>query len=251
MSTFPTNLPALQRVSSLDKMNDPGREADLLYNRVCDEVEALAATVGATGTVVAGTVEKRLVDLIASLTVAAHRLFHEGIESWEDLQCPADGFNPPGGATSPTKDDTTVPGTWLFSGTTEQQMSIVKQFPHSWKAGSSIHPHIHWEKTTTDVGEVRWEWAYSIANVGDVFPAYSAWIPATNSVSHSNTVRKHALDAFPELAMAGKKESCMICITLRRLPTDAADTYTADARFLGFDIHYLTNKDGTEIEFPS
>lgn len=251
MSTFPTNLPALQRVSSLDKMNDPGREADLLYNRVCDEVEALAATVGATGTVVAGTVEKRLVDLIASLTVAAHRLFHEGIESWEDLQCPADGFNPPVGATSPTKDDTTVPGTWLFSGTTEQQMSIVKQFPHSWKAGSSIHPHIHWEKTTTAVGEVRWEWAYSIANVGDVFPAYSAWIPATNSVSHSNTVRKHALDAFPELDMTGKRESCMICIKLRRLPTDAADTYANDARFLEFDIHYLTNKDGTEIEFPS
>lgn len=68
---------------------------------------------------------------------------------------------------------------------------------------------------------------------------------------HSNTVRKHALDAFPAVTMTGKRDSCMICIQIRRVPTDGADTYFDDARFLEFDIHYQNNKDGTEIEYPS
>lgn len=34
-------------------------------------------------------------------------------------------------------------------------------------------------------------------------------------------------------------------------PTSLPDTYGDDARFLEFDIHYITNKNGTEIEYPS
>ena len=59
-------------------------------------------------------------------------------------------------------------------------------------------------------------------------------------------------EAFnPAVTMTGKRDSCMICIQIRRVPTDGADTYFDDARFLEFDIHYQNNKDGTEIEYPS
>ena len=51
--------------------------------------------------------------------------------------------------------------------------------------------------------------------------------------------------------MTGKRESCMICVKFRRLPSHASDTYAADARFLEFDIHYQSNKDGTEDEYPA
>lgn len=57
-------------------------------------------------------------------------------------------------------------------------------------------------------------------------------------------------DAFPDLVMTGKRESCIICIQFRRLPSDPLDNYASDARFLEFDIHYLSDKDGTEDEYP-
>ena len=99
--------------------------------------------------------------------------------AWDGLQCPADAFDPLGAASPPTIDNTTVPGTWLFSGTLENNLAIVRQMPHRWKQGGAIKPHVHWEKTTTGSGEVMWQWCYSIANVGAVFQAYSAWLDGT------------------------------------------------------------------------
>ena len=186
----------------------------------------------------------------ATLSEDGHRALHAGILSWDDLQCPPEAFNAQGSPSPPTIDNTTVPGTWLFSGTTENNLAVVRQMPHRWKAGGTLKPHVHWEKTTTGSGEVMWQWCYSIANVGAVFPAYSAYFNGTNAVPHSNTVRKHALDTFPDVDMTGKRESCMICSQFRRLPSHASDTYAADARFLEFDIHYQSDKDGTEVEYP-
>lgn len=193
----------------------------------------------------------KLTKAIAQTLIAGgHRTFHNAIESWDDLQCPPEAFNPTGAPAPPTLDQTTVPGSWLFSGTQECCIAVIRQMPHRWKAGSAIRPHIHWEKTTTGSGNVLWQWCYTIANVGDTFGAYSSWVNATNRTPHSNTVRKHAIDAFPELDMSGKRESCMICIQIRRLPSDPSDTYADDARFLEFDIHYKINKEGTETEYP-
>lgn len=60
---FPTTLPTIQRLAANDKMNDPGKEGDVLHNKLADEVEALAASVGIAGSAVAGSVQKRLGDL--------------------------------------------------------------------------------------------------------------------------------------------------------------------------------------------
>jgi len=66
---FPTTLPSIARVSPTDYMNDAGKEADLLHNKLADEVEALAAVVGVTGSVVQGTVESRITDINRSALV--------------------------------------------------------------------------------------------------------------------------------------------------------------------------------------
>ena len=39
-------------------------------------------------------------------------------------------------------------------------------------------------------------------------------------------------------------------IKFRRLSSHASDTYAGNARFLEFDIHYQSDKDGTEAEYP-
>jgi len=67
-ANFPSSLPSIARVLPTDYMNDPGKEADLLHNEIADEIEALAAAVGVTGSAVAGTVEARITALQGSST---------------------------------------------------------------------------------------------------------------------------------------------------------------------------------------
>jgi len=185
-----------------------------------------------------------------TLEDSAHRSIHETIVSWEDLQFPPETFNLAGSASPPTLDALVMPGTLLFSGTLENNIAGIRQIPHQWMAGTELRPHIHYAKTTSGPGDIVWQMKYTLANVGDVFPAYTDWVSATSYVPHSNTTGKHAIAAFPPIDMTGKRESCFVCIQVRRLPSDPADTYADPARFFELDMHYKTNKDGTETEFP-
>jgi len=170
---------------------------------------------------------------------------------WDDLRFPAQGINPAGATDAPTVDTTTVPGTLLFSGSQVNLIAGIAQMPHSWLAGSAVRPHVHWSKTTSAAGGVEWEWCYAVAGAGEVLPAYSAWLPATEGVPNSDTAEKHAISKFPELTMTGKKESTIIAWQVRRNPAAVADTYATNARFFEFDIHYQMSKFGTIPEFPT
>ena len=175
----------------------------------------------------------------------------EAVGAWEDLRFPVQGINPAGSAAPPTVDATTRPGTLLFASNADNHVAGVAQMPHAWKAGTEIHPHVHWCKTTSAAGGVVWQWRYSIAWIGETFPAYSAWTSATNAVSPADTADRHALDSFPAVDMTGKKESCVILWEIRRYTDDAADNYAAAARLLEFDIHFQVEKSGTYSEIPS
>ncbi|NLH94282.1 MAG: hypothetical protein GX466_08750 [Candidatus Cloacimonetes bacterium] len=170
---------------------------------------------------------------------------------WDDLRFPAQGINPAGATDAPTVDKSVVPGTLLFSGSAVNLIAGIAQMPHAWFAGSAIRPHLHWAKTTSAAGGVEWEWCYAIAGAGEVLPAYSAWLPATEGVPNSDTAGKHAISKFPELTMTGKKESTIIAWQVRRNPAAVADTYATNARFFEFDIHYQMSKFGTIAEFPT
>lgn len=82
-ASFPTTIPAIQRVLPTDLMNASGKEADVLHNKLCDEVEALATVVGVTGSVVAGTVEARLAELQATSSIYGWQTFTPDGIGWD------------------------------------------------------------------------------------------------------------------------------------------------------------------------
>lgn len=170
--------------------------------------------------------------------------------TWDDLRFPAQGINPAGIADAPSIDTTVFPGTLLFSSSAPNYIAGVAQLPHSWERGSSLYPHIHWAKSTSASGGVVWEWCYAIADIGGTFGAYSAWIPATEAVSTSDTANKHGIDSFPELVMTSYKESTMICWQIRRNTAATADNYAASARLFEFDFHFQSGKLGTNTQIP-
>jgi hypothetical protein len=171
--------------------------------------------------------------------------------AWDDLRFPAQGINPAGSAAPPTVDDTTFPGTLLFSGSADNLVGGVAQMPHAWKPGTVVRPHVHWAKTTSASGVVVWQFRYSIADIGDTLSTYSDWITGTVVVSDSNTANKHALTTFGDVVMTGVGESGIIVWEFRRFASDSSDTYNAvNARFLELDFHYQINKLGTPNEIP-
>ena len=171
--------------------------------------------------------------------------------AWDDLRFPVQGINPAGTAAPPTVDDTTVPGTLLFSSSAENIIAGVAQMPHAWARATAIRPHVHWAKSTSASGGVVWELAYALVNNGGTLGAYSDWAAATDVISDANTAGKVVIASFAEIAMTDLKESCLVLWKLRRNPAATADTYAAAARLFEFDIHYQVGKFGTVSEIPT
>lgn len=63
MATFPAALASLPRPTAQTKRNAPGFEGHALQNQLADEIEAIQAAIGVSGSAVSGTVEKRLTDI--------------------------------------------------------------------------------------------------------------------------------------------------------------------------------------------
>ena len=169
---------------------------------------------------------------------------------WDDLRFPAQGINPAGLAAPPTVDATVYPGTLLFPTSIPTIIAGVAQMPHGWVLGSTVHPHVHWAKTTSAAGAVVWEFRYVAVNIRGVIGAYSNWEACTYTVPDENTANKHSLADWSYLDMTGLVESAMILWQVRRNTAATADTYAADARLLEFDIHYRSNRLGSVTEIP-
>jgi len=178
-----------------------------------------------------------------------HQAEHVTLAGWDDLRFPVQGINPAGAVNAPAVDTAVFPGTLLFDSAIVNTIVGVAQMPHAWLVGSSIHPHIHWAKTSAAAGGVVWEFRYAIAGIGGVFGAYSAYEACTNPIPSSDTLNKHAVAAWSQIDMTNFGESTMIVWQLQRNTAAAGDTYAADARLFEFDIHFQVSRFGSVSEF--
>lgn len=171
-------------------------------------------------------------------------------DHWDDFRFPAAGINPPGAAADPTRD--TADGCFLFSGTNTNVIAIQALMPHTWKTGSLVVPHVHWEKPTPAAGAVMWEFKYKVAEAGQPFPAQWTTLTASTPVSGTpddNSAGRHLITSFGPVNLGVGDVAPMLKILVSRLPGDAADTYNAAAKLLEFDIHYLKDSAGSGGEF--
>lgn len=159
---------------------------------------------------------------------------------YDDFRVPATAVNPPGLISDPGWDDTNVG--WLFDANSTEQLQVIVQLPHSWAEGSDIEPHVHWQPTTTNTGNVLWRMEYKWVNIDDVDPGTFTTVNQTQA--GSGAVNTHQLMSFGTISGAGKTASSIISIKLSRVGGDASDTYTADARLKEFDFHYAIDSFG-------
>lgn len=171
--------------------------------------------------------------------------------SWDDLRFPAQGLNLPGAASDPDVETNT--GFFLFAAASTETIAGLAQMPHSWKEGTAIVPHIHWQKTTSAAGNVLWRFNYEVVNNGDVaLLTYAGETDTSSSVSgtpDNDTANESLISSFGEHSMTGKVISSLIFFRIHRIGGDASDTYGADARMLEFDLHYEIDSLGSNEPF--
>ena len=178
----------------------------------------------------------------------------DDISPWDDLRFPAQGINPTGltGAAAVDDSESTFPGTLLFVHTSATMCAGVAQLPHE-AVMDELKPHIHWAKTTSEAGEVVWEFTYRlIGNVGSTAGDWSSADNGTLAVSHGDTANKHALTAFSAIDISALRPSAMIAWRLYRRPAATADNYDKSARLFELDFHYqrAAGRRGTLNEYP-
>ena len=170
--------------------------------------------------------------------------FHDAT-NWDDLKFPAQGINPPGAASDPDRDATD--GTWLFDAGSTEVLIGIAQMPHSWEEGTPILPHVHWQATDGNAGDVYWRFEYNIADVnGDFAGSFTALNTLDSAVSNANT---HLIKGFGSVDMSGHKLSCIIKWKVSRIGGDGTDTYAADAKLLEVDFHYQIGSIGSGEQF--
>ena len=168
---------------------------------------------------------------------------------WDDMRAPATTVK--GAAVAPSDDATN--GLLLFSGNTTNTVFITMQIPHTWYEGSTLKPHVHWQKTDTSSGDVLWQLDYKWAPVNEVMDAAFTTLQAStvaDGTPDTDTADKHLITPLGDISGAGKQVSDMLVMKLSRLGGDASDTYNnKNARFLEFDIHYEVDGVGTAAEY--
>lgn len=181
------------------------------------------------------------------MTIAAELFSALQEECWDDLRAPVSSIPLHGKSGDPDAD---TDGVFLFDGTAAEQVSVLYQMPHCWNS-TGIRFHCHWGKSTNAAGDVVWEMRYRIFNNGEVPGAWGALAAATSRSTTIDATQKVLVDGWPEIDMSTIRLSGWFHVQLRRNPAATADTYAADAKLYGVDVHFRRHGLGSVEEHPS
>ena len=168
---------------------------------------------------------------------------------WDDLQ--TSGLSSKkGGSNDPVF--TNIAGNiWIdvFSGTATNEVFFTVQFPHRYKEGSDIEPHVHWFPITSPATtkNVVWKLEYQWQNHDGTFGPTNTTITGTGA---TGTVGyKGIITSLGVVSGTGKEISSVMICRLYRPGGDALDTYADGAAFLSCDMHYEIDALGSDTEY--
>lgn len=132
-------------------------------------------------------------------------------------------------------------------GTAVNESHFALHILHGIKAGTNITFHVHWSHiVASPTGNVKWSLEYTAAK-GYGTTAFAA--PTTMSVTQAAGPQYyHHItddDSMTITSSANLEPDSIILCRLFRDPTDAADTFAADAYLLSCDVHYQVGQVAT------
>lgn len=232
----------------LDNSNKSGYIDSLWYmffKRLSDNVSLLISDVNLIANEINGNISNLTMSIDESkLPISTS----QDIVGWNDMLGSAVATILPVGRTEPPFDDTNIG--YSYNSTSNVSLPFAFQLSHSYKQGSNVIPHIHWEPITNASGNVQWRMEYCTFNRGNVIPERSSWTNI-DLIAPSNGIAKEShISSFGNISIGYLKESAIIKGELWRMGGNTADTYNANTLLDYFDIHYQIEKAGTAAEYP-
>jgi len=165
------------------------------------------------------------------------RIMHE---VWDDMRAPASALKIPAGLNPPTWDDTFIG--WLFEGTgvatPDEAIFAIFHLPHTYREGTSVVPHVHWQATSNLLGNVYWQLEYVWLNTGDVQGPAGGLTTIFITPAVSGAVLTMQYSEFAPLVKVNATVSSTIACILTRMSTDIGDSYADNALLKEFDMHF-------------
>lgn len=140
-------------------------------------------------------------------------------------------------------------GEFLFDPAATETVTGNKITKHKFKMPCALwYPHIHWMQSAS--GNVLWQLEYKIIPFGEIEPVSYTTIQTVQQEFTYVSGTIHQISEFTPIDMTGFNSYAMhVKVKVSRIGGNAADTYTPEARFIGFDFHVPIDSIGTYDEF--
>lgn len=165
---------------------------------------------------------------------------------WRTLSFPANTMAARAGSPPSTE----INGFLLFSNGAANVLTGGFTLPADWAAGTSIYPHVSWQKPVAGAGTVEWDFDYEVVPVGDsvTLPVNGTTISSnTTTTTDDDTVNHLLVTNIGEIALGSVEIGTMLLWQLSR--DYATDTYANGVRLLSLDIHYEANGFGARDKY--
>jgi hypothetical protein len=123
---------------------------------------------------------------------------------------------------------------WNFDLNDEVFFSV--QFPHAWREGTAISPHLHVVTSGTNANPVKFTMDYAWADINGTYPGVNGSVYGTMTPPGVALTHKILNLDSAAIATAGKKLSSILLCRLTRVTNGATDN-TDDVFVTSFDIH--------------
>jgi len=161
---------------------------------------------------------------------------------WDDMRSPATTIRQ-GATNKPDFDATNLGLLFPQNNATEIAYSIL-QFPHGYKEGSNIKPHLHYiqDEASDPVFKIDYKWY----NADTAIPVSFTTLTQTGTAFTWSSGSLHQIATFPEIVGTGMKLSSMFDVKIYRDDNVVA----GDVLVKEFDIHYQIDQErGSRQEF--
>ena len=168
---------------------------------------------------------------------------------WDDLRVPLTNTQLNPALTEPDFEDN---GTGLFAwgfdadGDSTEVLNFIAQLPHSYKEGTDIDAHLHWQPETTNTGDVAWKLNYAFASIDSSFSTVdSCWVVQAGA----GVVLGHQLVDLGDIDGTNIKISAVIMGNISRVGDHTLDDFTGIAYGLELDFHFEIDAPGSDGEY--
>lgn len=117
------------------------------------------------------------------------------------------------------------------------------QFPHYWKEGSVIYPHVHFlqNQNVNPTFKIDYRWL----QLGEAIPSWNTYIMATTVATYTSGTISQIVYGNAGISGAGKTISSILQVKLYRQDI----VYIGNCKVISFDIHIEKDSIGSSSEY--